>query len=214
MSKKIFIFLFLSLASFLATEEISELGTPDILPYLGQKEYNLTSGEINTLFLKLEISKIKENNYIYIDLMQRDPTRIKSFCYKILEKDDESQYKDGYKCIDHNGVINHSSQHTIYFKVYKDNINYNFLLIQIKASTTVNEQKLTVVHAESQFNIAIFIIIIMIVTWIITFSVIGITMYRLHKIKREPLPYNPGQVDPVNPNPVQEVSNIALISSN
>lgn len=166
-------------------EDPQPSGSPEELPYLGRKEYTLSPGQ-TTIFLKLDVTKIKQNSYTFISLIQNDPTYILSFKYKYITAEDKEDDDNNYILLNNNGVLNNFSEHTIYYRARKTLKNSSKLLLKIEVSVNVEGKKLTVVNTQSQTNLNLIIIIILVVSSLISTSIlIGFLIYIKNQ-KRNP----------------------------
>lgn len=177
----------------------------DKLDYLGRNNYTLSAGT-QTIKIKLDISKIDEGDYTYFSLIINDPTYIPSFRYKYLISNETKNFTT----LEHNAVINNWSEHTVYYKAKKTSKDYKIILLEITVSTTVEGQAFSVLNTESQLNITMLIILIVVGSTVLCLAIVGLSLYFVHK-KRRPVQEYPNPIDEnLNGGYVPETANIAL----
>ena len=148
--------------------------------YLSTKNKTIVNGK-NIILLKMDASKILSKNYAYFSLIITNPTKVNSFSYKFVNSEEET--KD-YTIKSNSGVINSGSEHTVLYKIEKNEMK--FLLLKIEVSTTAQSQIIYIKSTESQTNIDLISGSIIMSAMIIPVLILFCSFYSLHKKKRSP----------------------------
>ena len=175
--KFIFLFLILSVYDlfYCKNDEDEDF---ELLKYKEKKTFELNSSNYE-IKLYMEGNTITSKK-IYIYVYQTDPTVV-DFNYKI-QKDKEVKE---FKHLDSYLVVNHGSDHTIYYIIEKpDNDNYKFYL-KIITSEFEKGQKVSVESTESITDIYVIMTIILMIIMILVSFIVVITTVYIYKIKRD-----------------------------
>ena len=177
-SKYFFIFLiiisFINISkSFIA--KVNEEEFP-ILEYKEKLTFPLNGSEPININFQMNVDTILSGT-IYLYVYITDPTNI-DFFYK-LEKDDLTNYENLYPYI----VINHSSDHTVYYKIKKPSGNGYKLYVSIKAYNFNKGQSITVESTESITDIYLLLGIFLGVIILLTFGCVFLQFYYVYKKK-------------------------------
>ena len=165
--KFIFLFIILSKLDLLYCQN----GNFEILKYQDKKDFILNNS-FSEIRLYMEVDEVLSKNLIYLYVYITDPTKI-TFNYK-FEKEKET--KD-FEKLDSYIVVNHGSDHTLYYKIQKPEDKGNKLYIKITANNFKEGQKITVESTESITDI--YLILSMVLLFIILISVVIIVLSLL-----------------------------------
>ena len=165
--KFIFLFIILSKLDLLYCQN----GNFEILKYQDKKDFILNNS-FSEIRLYMEVDEVLSKNLIYLYVYITDPTKI-TFNYK-FEKEKET--KD-FENLDSYIVVNHGSDHTLYYKIQKPEDKGNKLYIKITANNFKEGQKITVESTESITDI--YLILSMVLLFIILISVVIIVLSLL-----------------------------------
>lgn len=169
----------------------------DRMEYKEKKYFNLTGKEKN-IYLKMDVDKILSKTYAYFYVYLTDPTKVEfNFGF---EKNGEPK---NFERLNSFAVINHGSDHTVYYRIEKPLDKGNILYMKIIAYNYYENQKIAIESSETQTNIYLIIGIIIGITMSATLVIIGIYFYLLYTKKRDRTIIESNEdviIEKVNPN--------------
>ena len=151
----------------------------EIIKYQDKKDFILNNS-FSEIRLYMEVDEVLSKNMIYLYVYITDPTKI-TFNYK-FEKEKET--KD-FENLDSYIVVNHGSDHTIYYKIQKPEDKGNKLYIKITANNFKEGQKITVESTESITDIYLILSIVLLFLILISVVIIVLSLLCVYNAKRD-----------------------------
>ena len=150
----------------------------ELLKYKETKTFLLNTTE-TYIRLYMEVDKIK-SKMIYFYIYQTDPTKF-DFSYTLLKEGEPTDFKE----LNNYAVINHGSDHTIYYKIKKPNGNGFKLYIKINTRNSYEGQKLSIESTESIIEINLILGLVLGFIIIISLIIIIVVNLKIYQVKRD-----------------------------
>ena len=172
----LFLLILIWLIDLIYCEEIADF---EILSYKDKKTFEINETD-PYIRLYMEVNDIKVKT-IYLYVYITDPTKV-DFSYQFVN---EGSDLSNFRNLDSYIVINHGSEHTVYYKLDKPKGNGKLFFIKIKAKNYSKGQKITVESTETITDLYKILAIILSIVMIIASGIIALSLYCIYNTKRD-----------------------------